>query len=150
MTEITTIEGYNVAINNVTFDGGTTNAIGDEGGTNDPYTMFTVTGVVAVRFFGFCTTLLASAGGGTTAVGTALNTTGLITTTTATDIDASEIWHDASPDSSVELWTVATEKIVTQNIIMTNVTADITSGVIKFICLWRPLSPGASVVSTGT
>lgn len=147
MTEITTIEGYNVVINNVTFDGGTTNAIGDDGGTQDPYTMFTVTGVVAMRLFGYCTTLLLSAGGGTLIVGTAISTSGLLASTTATDIDASEIWHDATPDASVELMTVATEKIVSQNVIMTVGTADITSGVVKFICLWRPLSPGASVVS---
>ena len=149
MTEITTIEGYNVVINNVTFDGGTTNAIGDDGGTNDPYTVFTVTGVVAMRLFGYCTTLLSSAGGGTLIVGTAITTSGLLAQTTATDIDANEIWHDASPDASVELFSVATEKIVSQNVIMTVGTADITSGIVKFICLWRPLSPGASVVSTG-
>ena len=127
------------------FAGGTTNARGDNDGTSDPFTLYTVTGVVAAKLFGVCTVNLA--GTGTVEVGTAISTAGLIAQTTGTDIDANEIWHDATPDASIELLTVATTKIVTQNIIETIGTADITSGNIYYVCLWRPLTPGSTVVS---
>lgn len=129
------------------FAGGTTNARGDDGGTSDPYTLFTVTGVVQMKLFGICTVNLAGASA-TLEVGTALSTAGLIAQTTATDIDANEIWHDATPDASIELFSVATTKIVTQNVIETVGTADITSGNVYYICLWAPLSPDGRVVST--
>lgn len=129
------------------FLGGTTNARGDEAGTSDPLTLFTVTGVVAMKLFGRCTVNLAGASA-TLSVGTALSTAGLIALTTATDIDADEIWHDATPDASIELSTIATEKIVTQNVIESVGTADITSGNIIYYCLWRPLSPNATVTGS--
>jgi hypothetical protein len=66
--------------------------------------------------------------------------------TTATDLDAGEIWHDATPDNSVEATTVAAEKIVNQNIIQTAATANISSGVLTYVCLWRPITPNATVV----
>lgn len=129
------------------FAGGTTNARGDEGGTSDPLTLFTVTGVVAMKLFGVCSSDLASAGGGTLEVGTALSTASLIAQTTATAIDVNEIWHDATPDASVELSSVATEKIVTQDVIETVGTADITGGNVYYICAWYPLSPDGQVTS---
>ena len=127
------------------FAGGTTNARGDDGGTSDPLTLLTVTGVVAMKLFGVCTVNLASAGSGTLSVGTALSTAGLIALTTATDIDAGEIWHDATPDASIELSAIATEKIVTQDVKEYVGTADITAGQIYYVCMWRPLSLGATV-----
>lgn len=130
----------------ITFDGGTTNAIGDHDGTGDPFTIFTVTGTVKVKIFARCTTNLAGASA-TLEVGTALTTAGLIAQTTATDIDANEIWHDATPDASVELDSVLTWKIVSQNIIGTVATANITGGVIEFVCYWIPLSADGKVVA---
>jgi hypothetical protein len=103
-----------------------------------------VTGVVAVSVFAVCGTNLA----GATAkieVGTALTTAGLIAQTTATDIDANEIWHDASPDKSVELTSVLTKSIVTQDINYKITTAAISSGAVTFYILWSPISPGAKV-----
>lgn len=129
------------------FAGGTANARGDDGGTNDPFTLFTVTGDVAVRIFGVCTVNLA--GTGTLEVGTTKSTAGLIAQTTGTDIDADEIWHDATPDTNVEAVTVAPERFIVNgaDIIETVGTADITSGNIYYVCLWQPLTPGSSVVS---
>jgi hypothetical protein len=142
-----TSETYNVATSTPSaFAGGTTNARGDDGGTGDPRTLFTVTGLVAVKIIGLCTVDLVSAGGGTLEVGTALSTAGLIAQTTATNIDANELWHDATPDASVEASTVMAEKLVFQNIIETVGTADITAGNIYYVCLWRPISPNATVV----
>lgn len=137
--------GWRQVEKTITFDGGTTDAIGDDGGALDPFTIFTVTGVVTARVFGVCS--VNGAGTGTLAVGTAITPAGFLAATTATDIDAGEILQDATPDASVELATVAPEKIVAQDIIGTVGTADITAGVIKFICLWKPLSSDGNVVA---
>lgn len=130
----------------VTFAGGTANNMGDFDGTGNPYTLFTVSGTVKMKLFGVCSTNLAGALG-TVQVGTALSTAGLIALTTGTDIDAGEIWHDATPDASIELSTIATEKIVNQKVIQTVATANITSGVITYHCMWVPISNDGDVVA---
>ena len=129
------------------FLGGTANARGDEAGTSDPLTLFTVTGVVAVTIFGVCTVDLVSAGAGTLSVGTTINTAGLIALTTATAIDADEIWIDATPDSSAELTSSIPEKVITTNIIESVATADITAGNIYYVCSWFPLTPTSKLTS---
>lgn len=128
----------------MTFAGGTTNDPGDFDGTGNPATLFTVTGLVKVRIFGFGTTDLVGATA-TLEVGTAKSTAGLIAQTTATNIDANEIWHDNAPDNSVEAITVAAENIVGQNIIQTVATANITAGAIDYYCFWIPLSENGKV-----
>jgi len=128
----------------MTFAGGTTNDPGDVTGTGNPATLFTVTGTVLVKLFAACETDLAGATA-TLIVGTAKNTSGLLAITTATDLDQDEIWHDATPDASVELSSVLTEKVVNQNVIQTVATADITSGVLRYICIWKPLSADGNV-----
>lgn len=132
----------------ITFDGGTANAIGDHDGTGDPFDIFTVTGDVIVRVWGFCTTNLAGASA-TLEVGTENTTAGLIAQTTGTDIDANELWHDASPDASVEATSVATENFVLngEDIVGTVGTANITAGVIKFYCAWYPISSDGNVTA---
>lgn len=123
-----------------------TNANGDYDGTGNPQTLFTVTGTVLLRVLAKCTTNLTSSSG-TLEVGTALSTAGLIAQTTASAIDANEIWHDATPDSSIEATTVLTQKIVSQSVIQTVATADVSAGVIVYTALWYPLSAGSSVVA---
>jgi len=140
----TTALGGQMATKTMTFAGGTTNDPGDFDGTGNPATLFTVTGVVRMRLFAVCNTNLAGATA-TLSVGTASTTAGLIAQTTATDIDANEIWYDATPDATVELYSVATEKIVTQNVIQTVGTANITSGALTYYCIWAPVSDGARV-----
>ena len=132
----------------ITFAGGTTNAIGDYDGTGDPFSIFTVTGDVLVKIYGVCTTDLV--GGATIEVGIAGNTAALLPQVAdATSIDAGEIWHmtDATVDSGVEAASVLIEKMVVNgaDIIGSIGTANITAGVIKFVCVWYPLSEGASV-----
>lgn len=134
------------AVKTITFAGGTTNAIGDHDGTGDPFTIFEVEGACLVRILARCTTSLEGASA-TLRVGTALSDAGLIASTTATDIDVNEIWHDATPDASVELSTVLTQKIVSQDIIGTVGTANITAGVIEFVCYWFPLTPDSKVTA---
>lgn len=132
----------------ITFAGGTENAIGDHDGTGDPFTIFTVTGTVLVKLLAVCETNL-TGDSATLEVGIAGNTAGLIAQTTATNIDAGEIWHDNSPDAGIELSSVLAERIVANgaDIIGTVATANITAGVIRFVAFWYPLSEGASVVA---
>lgn len=130
----------------MTFAGGTTNDPGDYDGTGNPATLFTVTGTCKVKVLAKCTEDLVGASA-TIKIGTALSTAGLIAQTTATDIDAGEIWHDATPDSSLEATTVLTERICSQNIIQTIATANITAGEIQYTCIWYPLTPDSKVVA---
>lgn len=130
----------------MTFAGGTANDPGDYDGTGNPATLFTVKGTVRLRILAKCTVNLAG-DGATLEVGTALSTAGLIAQTTATDIDANEIWHDATPDSSIEATTVLAEKVVSQDVIQTVATANITAGSITFTCIWYPLSENAEVTA---
>ncbi len=142
----TTALGGQMATKTMTFAGGTTNDPGDFDGTGNPATLFTVTGVVRMRLFAVVGTGLAGASA-TVSVGTAATAAGLIALTTATNMAVDEIWHDATPDASIELYTIATEKIVTQNVIQTVGTANVTSGVLRYYCIWTPVSDGASVVA---
>ena len=130
----------------ITFVGGTPNAIGDFDGTGDPFTIFEVEGTVAMKVLAVCSTALEGASA-TISVGTALTPAGLIASTTATNLIANEIWHDATPDASIELTSVLTEKIVSQDVIGSIATANITAGVVTFYCYWRPLTDGASVTA---
>ena len=146
-----TLDSYNVARCVPTaFAGGTTNARGDNDGTSDPYTLFTVTGDVLVRIFGVCTTTLLG-NSATIEVGVAGNTAGLIAQETATDIDANGIYLSATQVAgTVALATVPGPFLIVNglDIIETIGTADITAGNIYYVCLWRPLSPGAKDVPT--
>lgn len=116
------------------------------GGLTPTLTLFDVTGLVAVKLIARCTENLAGATA-TVAAGTAINATGLLAQTTATDLDANELWHDATPDASVELVTVAAEKFVSQDIIQTVGTAAITDGTLVYHCLWRPISSDGQVTA---
>lgn len=128
----------------VTFAGGTTNDVGDYDGTGNPATLFNVSGVVRMRILAKCNVSLVG-DTATIEVGTALSTPGLIAQTTATDIDVNELWNDATPTTSIEATTVLTEKIVSQNVIQTVATANITAGKITYTCIWYPLSENAEV-----
>lgn len=130
----------------MTFAGGTANDPGDYDGTGNPANLFIVTGTVLLRLLAKCTVSLAGAGA-TVEAGTALLSTGLIPLTTATDIDANEIWHDATPDSSVEETSVLAQRIVSQNVIQTVRTANITAGAIRYTAFWYPLTSDGNVVA---
>jgi len=129
----------------MTFDGGTTNDPGDFNGTGNPATLFTVTGDILVHVFGVCTTLLAGASA-TVEIGVAGETNGLIAQTTATDIDAGEVWVDAVPGFTQAM--PGTIIIPSgKDIIQTVGTANITAGVITYYAIWRPLSTTGSLIS---
>lgn len=130
------------------FTGGSANTRGDDGGTLDPLTLFTVTGDVLARVYGVCTVDLVSAGGGTLEVGIAGNTARFIAQTTATAIDAGEHWFDGTPVASLPFASVPQYTLSNgQNIIETVGTADITAGQIYYICIYYPLSGDGNVVA---
>jgi hypothetical protein len=139
-------ETYNVAEKLMTFAGGTVNDPGDFDGSGNPATLFTVTGTVFCKIFAVVEVLPVGATA-TLAVGTTITAGGLIASTTATLLAVGEIWHDATPDASVEATTVVAEKIVNQDIKQVAGTANITAGRLKYICLWRPASNGATLVA---
>ncbi len=121
----------------VTFVAATTGKQGD-------HTLLNVTGVVALNIFAVCETDLAGANA-TISVGTATTKAGLIALTTGTDIDAKEIWHDASPDASVERSSVILKSIVTENVTYTVATADLSAGALTFYVRWAPISEDGNV-----
>lgn len=144
-----TLDSFNVAeATPSAFIGGTLNARGDHDGTGDGKVMFSVTGTVLVRVFGICTVDLAGATA-TIELGVTGNTAALIAQSTATDLDAGELWKDTSPELGVDtLANLPGPFIIADgaDIIETIGTANITSGNVKYICLWRPLSPNGKVV----
>jgi hypothetical protein len=140
-------DGWKQVEATVTYDGGTTNAIGDFNGTGEPHTIFTVTGTCHVKMFAVCETTLTIDAAATAEVGTTATTAGLIAQTAGDAIDVNEIWHDATPDASVELTSVIQENIVSDDIISTTATANILTGVIRYICLWKPFSFDGNVVA---
>lgn len=127
------------------FTGGS-NEHGDTAGTANPTTLFDVSGVVEVRVFGICNTLLDGATG-TIEVGVTGNTAVLIAQTTATNIDANEVWLDATP--GVRAKALSSNGVIVNNtdIIETVGTADLTAGQIDYYCIWRPISTDATVTA---
>ena len=124
----------------ITYLAGTTGATGTT-------TLFTVTGTVAVRVFGVCTTLLDETGAtATIEVGVTSGTALLLPQVSATAIDTNEIWHDVTVDAIVD--TYQPQKVVPNslNIIQTIAGSTIKEGVLTYYCVWEPLSSGATVV----
>ena len=131
----------------ITFDGGTTNAWGDDGGTLDGGAVFTVTGTVRLRIIGVVETSLV--GAATINIGTSKTVAGLIAQVAdAEDVDVNEIWHDNTPDANPEASSVAGEKLVANglDVLLYNGTTNITAGAIRFIVSWYPLSDNGNVV----
>jgi hypothetical protein len=104
----------------------------------------TVTGsVLIVQGAVRCTTLLASAGGGTVSLGTTNNVDGLIAVTTATDIDAAEFWQDATPETEVS--PAITNVAVCEDVIINVLVGDVTAGVLEIVFYWLPLSDDGNI-----
>lgn len=114
-------------------------------GATGATTLFTVTGVVAVRIFGVCSGDLTSGGAATIEVGIAGNTAALIAQSTATAIDNGEIWLDTGP-ATVEA--IPTGSILSgTNIIQTIASTTITGGTLTYYCVWFPISSDGNVVA---
>lgn len=127
----------------VTFDGGA--GSGAVGTVN----LFTITGGVDIDFEAFCTTNLTEAGAtATIEVGIAGKTDYVIATTDAVEIDAGEVWHDATPDSTIELTSDASKEVTIydSDIIATIGAQNVTGGVIEFSIIYTPRTSGSSLV----
>lgn len=122
-----------------------------QGGAQGAINLFTVTGDVEVELFGIAKASFTSGGVATIEVGVSGNTAVLIAQSTATDLLANEIWHDATPTTTVEsISTVTGRRFVISNgqdIILTIGTAATTAGDCTFYCRWRPLSSDGAVVA---
>lgn len=105
--------------------------------------IFQVTGDVVLTVLPACTEDVAGATA-TAALGTAANTTGLVASTTATNIDAGRWWIDSTP---ADIESLPSPRIVTNgaDIVLTVGTANITDGTITFYALYRPLSADGAV-----
>ena len=132
------------AIKTITFTGGA--GLGAVG--NVP--LFTVTGSVRIlSILPRCTTDLAGATA-TLALGVTSNTALFIAATTATDIDAGEIWVDTAPDANGVALPAALKDIAINDddeIVGTVAVAAITGGVLEIVVEYVPASSGASVVA---
>jgi len=113
--------------------------------------IFTVTGMVRMVIIPECTVNVA--GSGTIELGVAGDTDAFIATTTGTDIDAGEIWLDASPTELAFSYSSILDKVVAGGLdVGYEIKTDtLTGGDITFHCWWTPLnSTGAVVVADGT
>lgn len=123
---------------------------GDDGGSQGTFTIFTITGDVLLQVFGICDVALLGATA-TIELGVSGNTAVLIAQATGTDLIADEIWHDASPTTTIEQIDVDGARMFIiaggQDAIFTIGTADLTAGDIDFYALWRPLSSDGLVVA---
>ncbi len=63
-----------------------------------------------------------------------------------------EIWLDTTPSVGLDVTDALSFHFVVNslNIIETVATTDIATGAIYYVCLWRPLTPGSTVVADGT
>jgi len=131
------------------FDGGTTNSHGDLGGTNDPYTIFTVTGDVIIKgLWGIVNTTLTGATA-TISVGVVGNTAGIIALETGTELLDGNVYTSAT--DAVGVAAIANTGLFAINdgldIIETPLTANVTGGQLDYYCIWAPAEDGASITS---
>ncbi len=119
-------------------------------GSQAAYTVFTVTGNVLIHYIiGICATALEGATS-TAELGVSGNTAALIAQITSTELIANELWHDASPTTTLEQLDPTGLAFALgggQDVIFTIGTADLTAGKVNLYCLWSPLSVGSSVVA---
>ncbi len=134
----------------LTFDGGSANGVGDHDGTGDPADLFTVTGVVAVQIIVYCTTNLTFDANAAIEVGIGGGSEIIATTDlTVASIIAQELWHDATPDAEIELTSVVKDFLITDgnDIQLDTTVANVTAGVLEFVCYWLGISGDANVVA---
>ena len=109
--------------------------------------LFTVTGAVLATVVALCTTTLAGATA-TQSVGPAGAPTGLIPSVVATTITAGLPVDSTGLLAILGAANITPTKILfnSQNIIATVGVANITAGVLQYLCFYRPLSSDAVVV----
>lgn len=129
------------ATKTITYVAGTTGATGAS-------TLFTITGDVLVTVFAVCTSDLTSGGAATVEVGIAGNTAAIIAQTTATTIDAGEVWIGSTTPATVVALGTPTHQFILNtgtDIIQTIGTTTVSGGVLTYYCFWFPLSEDGNV-----
>ncbi len=115
-------------------------------------TAFTLAGgfVLVEYIAGRVTTNLAGATA-TVTLGITGSTTLFIGTTTATAmLTSAEVWATTTPTAAGIAAPAADKGIIINGSVLvssTHVSADVTSGVLEINCIWRPLTPGATLVA---
>ena len=141
---------YQLVTKTVTFAGATPNGIGDESGSANPSTVFTVTGDVIVKIIAVCATNIVHAANAAISLGIDDGAQIIAATDlTVQGMAAREIWHDATPDAEIEALSTMKEFIITDgNDIDLDVSvADVNTGAITFYCMYTPLSPDGAVTA---
>ena len=131
------------------FDGGTTDAPGEDTGANDPYTIFTVTKDVIIKaIWGICNTTLVSATA-QISVGVVGNLAALMALEEVDEILDGNVYVSATQAVGVSVLANAAMFAINDglDIIESTVTANCTAGQIDYYCIWAPAEDGASIVS---
>ena len=113
--------------------------------------ILTVTGLVRLRIAAVCTVNVA--GSGSIQLGVEGATNALIAATTGTDLDAGEIWDDATPTTAYDTFAnVVFDSVINGLDVGYEITTDtLTGGNVTFYYWWEPLnSTGAVVAADGT
>jgi hypothetical protein len=127
-------------IKTITFDGTAGAGLHD-----NPVALATITGRVQLyQYYAYCITTLTGASA-TIEAGTANNTAAMIAQTTATDIDATQFWKDATPSGDEEIATSLRWLLVAADLVLTVGTAPITAGKFEFAWLWVPMSSDGNI-----
>lgn len=113
-------------------------------------TIFTVTGAVLIEYIAGRVTTNLTGASATVTLGTTNKTTVFIGTTTATGlVTTAENWVSTTPtQGAIAVPTACQNTVVSENVILssTHASADVTGGVIEINAIWRPLTPGATLV----
>ena len=112
--------------------------------------VFTVTGLVRVKMWIECTENVA--GAGSIQFGLEGTTAGFIASTVGTDLDANELWYDATPTTVYEIADLVVMDYIVNNLdIGYEITgAVLTDGTLAFHCVWEPMnSTGLVVLGAG-
>lgn len=113
-------------------------------GATGATTLFTVSGLVAMRIFAVASGTDLT-GSGTLEVGISGNTAALLAQVAATALDVGEIWVDSAPATIEAL--PALQLVNGTNIIQTIATDTVTAGTLTYYCAWFPLTQSASVTA---
>ncbi len=136
------------------FDGATGSAHGDKDAANT-YRIFEVTGdVIVLACWGVVNTDLTEAGAtAVIQVGVTGNTAQFMDQKNAVDLDDGKVWVSSSIVIGGETILAGYRYTAINDgadIVETVGTQDVTGGQIDYYCIWAPVEPGASVVSSGT
>ena len=130
------------------FDGATSNAHGNDAGTDDPHTVFTVLGDVLINaIWGICNTSL-TGGTATISVGVTGNTAGLLALETATEILDGNVYVSATQAVGVAAVASSGAPVALNDgfdILEYTATANVTAGQIDYYAMWAPCEDGASI-----